>query len=219
MTGIDLLLMIDNSPSMADKQATLAAAVPQLLTQLVAPNCVDANGNSANPAVRAQLGAANPCAIAGTGFSPEFNPVNNIHIGIVTSSLGDHGANTLCTPGNPSGYQDASGASIPQPADVNDQGHLVGTLARWAPTAADNGTTYATIDPNYGFLAWGNSSLPTDVSQTDLGAAETIFADMVTATHEVGCGFESQLEGWFRFLIDPVPPVYPIVKPITQPRA
>ena len=30
---------------MADKQATLAAAVPQLFGQLVAPNCVDAQGN------------------------------------------------------------------------------------------------------------------------------------------------------------------------------
>ena len=44
--GIDLLLMIDNSSSMGDKQATLAAAVPQLLGQLVQPNCVDANGQS-----------------------------------------------------------------------------------------------------------------------------------------------------------------------------
>ncbi len=209
ITGIDLLLMIDNSSSMADKQATLAAAVPQLLQQLVQPNCVDADGNSLNPPVAALLGGAQPCP---TGSSPEFNPVNNIHIGIVTSSLGDHGANTICTPGNPSGYVDASGASIPQPPDVNDQGRLVGTLSRWAPTAADNGSTYATIDPTYGFLAWGDASLPTGVGQTDLGAAKQIFADMVTATHEVGCGFESQLEGWFRFLIDPVPPVYPIVK-------
>ena len=35
---------------------------------------------------------------------------------------------------------------------------------------------------------------------------------MVIATHENGCGYESQLEGWFRFLIDPVPPIYPIQK-------
>src|ERR1039458_7373226 len=44
ITGIDLLLMIDNSSSMADKQKVLAAAVPQLLKQLVAPQCVDAAG-------------------------------------------------------------------------------------------------------------------------------------------------------------------------------
>src|SRR3970040_1536768 len=60
ITGIDLLLMIDNSASMADKQATLADAVPQLLGQLVQPNCVDAAGNSLNPPVAAALGAATP---------------------------------------------------------------------------------------------------------------------------------------------------------------
>ena len=115
ITGIDLLLMIDNSSSMADKQTTLAAAVPQLLGQLVAPNCVDAQGNYTG--ATAQLDVTPPC----TSGTPEFNPVNNIHIGIVTSSLGDHGANTLCTPGNPAGYSDANG-QILQPPDVNDQG-------------------------------------------------------------------------------------------------
>lgn len=61
ITGIDLLLMIDNSSSMADKQTVLAAAVPQLLGQLVQPNCVDSSGNSLNPPQAATLGATNPC--------------------------------------------------------------------------------------------------------------------------------------------------------------
>ena len=206
--GIDLLLMIDNSSSMADKQATLADAVPQLLGQLAAPNCVDANGNSLNPPVAATLGAASPCP---AGSTPEFNPVNNIHIGIVTSSLGDHGAGTICTPGNPTSYTDPTTGSILQPPDVNDQGHLVGTLARATAAQADPSSMYADLNA-LGFLEWGNSALPTNVTQTDLGSAERIFADMVIATHEIGCGYESQLEGWFRFLIDPVPPIYPIQK-------
>ena len=41
---IDLLLAIDNSISMADKQAILAAAVPDLVNRLVTPNCVDDDG-------------------------------------------------------------------------------------------------------------------------------------------------------------------------------
>ena len=218
ITGIDLLLMIDNSSSMADKQTTLAAAVPRLLGQLVQPNCVDASGNSLNPPVPATLGVGCP-----TGSAPEFNPVNNIHVGIVTSSLGDHGANSLCSPGAPTNYTDDKGQPVLQPPDVNDMGHLVGTLARaqTAPTnvLADPQSQYATIptDPSpgnpYGFLAWGNSDLPTDVGQQDLTDASKIFMDMVIATNEYGCGFESQLEGWFRFLIDPVPPVYPLASP------
>jgi hypothetical protein len=206
VTGIDILLMVDNSLSMADKQATLAAAIPQLLQQLVQPNCVDTQGNYAGTV--ASMGAAQPCA---TG-TPEFNPVNDIHIGIVTSSLGDHGANTICTPGATTYYTDANGNSISQPADVNDQGHLMGTLDRGAAAiASDVQTTYASVGPK-GFLAWGDTTLPTNVSDGDLTAANKIFQDMVSATREKGCGYEAQLEGWFRFLIDPVPPKMPIVK-------
>ena len=209
VTGIDLLLMIDNSASMADKQATLADAVPRLLGQLVQPNCVDASGNSLNPPVAATLGAASPCP---AGSTPEFKPVNNIHIGIVTSSLGDHGANTVCTPGNSTQYTDPNtGAVIAFPPDVNDQGHLVGTLDRAADARGATQSSYATLN-GQGFLAWGNPDLPTGVSQTDLGNATTIFRDLVVDVHENGCGYEAQLEGWFRFLIDPVPPTMPIVK-------
>ena len=209
ITSIDLLLMIDNSASMADKQGTLADAVPQLLGQLVQPNCVDPYGNSLNPPVAATLGAASPCP---TGSSPEFAPVNNIHIGIVTSSLGDHGANTLCTEGNSTQYTDPqTGTLILYPPDVNDQSHLLGTLDRAADARGATQSTYATLN-GQGFLAWGSSDLPTDVSQTDLVNATTIFRDMVVDVHENGCGYESSLESWFRFLVDPVPPTMPIVK-------
>ena len=218
ITGIDLLLMIDNSSSMADKQEVLSAAVPQLLSQLVEPNCVDDSGNPYTPNVTSQIGVNPPC----TQGTPEFNPVNNIHIAIVTSSLGDHGQGEItgetgtCTPGAATPYEDPNNTSqtLVQPADVNDEGRLVGTLARFTaayPNPA--GSTYADLDPQ-GFLAWGNSKLPTGVGLPDLTAATTIFQDMVTATNESGCGFEAQLEGWFRFLIDPVPPVLPLPAPV-----
>jgi hypothetical protein len=201
INAIDLLLMIDNSSSMADKQKTLADAVPQLLTQLVQPSCVDTN--NVVTGTRVTLGGGCP-----VGSSPEFNPVNNIHIGIVTSSLGDHGQGNLCTPGTNTTFTDANGASILKPADVNDASHLVGTLARYTSTTAPqpNVTTDAE-----GFLAWGNSTKPA-MKSDDLTSASGIFKDMVTSTKEMGCGLEAQLEGWFRFLIDPVPPIYPITK-------
>jgi hypothetical protein len=41
---IDLLLVVDNSPSMGDKAALLAAAVPDLLNRLVNHDCVDPQG-------------------------------------------------------------------------------------------------------------------------------------------------------------------------------
>ncbi|MDF2696446.1 MAG: hypothetical protein K0S65_4829, partial [Labilithrix sp.] len=40
---IDLLVMVDNSASMLDKQKILADAVPDLVKGLVLPKCVDKN--------------------------------------------------------------------------------------------------------------------------------------------------------------------------------
>src|SRR5579863_4044909 len=72
---IDLLFMIDNSASMGDKQALLAQAVPDMINRLVAPNCVDANGNPVMPPATADVNGN--CA---TGKA-EFPPVHDMHIG------------------------------------------------------------------------------------------------------------------------------------------
>ena len=85
---IDLLLMIDNSASMADKQSILADAVTNLVNGLLNPRCLDANGNGTAP--------ASPLDTCPTGTKREFNAVFDVHIGIVTSSLGDQGgSNTI----------------------------------------------------------------------------------------------------------------------------
>ncbi len=208
--AVDLLFMVDNSSSMADKQTILAAAVPGLLSRLVQPNCVDSSGKVLGTS---QLGAATPCP-QGTA---EFKPVNNIHIGIVTSSLGDHGGYSICTPGTATSYVDDSGQPVVQPSDENDKGHLIGTLGRAASIQADTAITQTVnlkLDP-LGFLAWGDPALQADQSLTsgELGSAQKAFTDMVAAVAERGCGFEAQLESWFRFLIDPVPPVLPLDAP------
>src|SRR5690606_1834827 len=44
---IDLLLVIDNSRSMGEKQDILRLAIPDLVRQLTNPLCVDAAGNPA----------------------------------------------------------------------------------------------------------------------------------------------------------------------------
>src|SRR5687767_15961583 len=70
---IDLLFMIDNSISMADKQAMLASAVPDLVKRLITPICVDADDQP----VGGNADADGKCI---TG-SPEFNPIKDIHVG------------------------------------------------------------------------------------------------------------------------------------------
>src|SRR5215471_15985218 len=78
VSKIDLLFMIDNSSSMADKQQILSAAVPDLVSRLVDPVCIDAMTGQ-------QVGNRRPDGSCAVG-EPDFDPVKDIHIGIITSS-------------------------------------------------------------------------------------------------------------------------------------
>src|SRR5690606_5778025 len=103
---IDLLFVIDNSVSMADKQEILALAVPQMVKRLVNPLCVDGQGNKTENTGQCPSGSA-----------PEFNPVNDIHIGVVSSSLGGHGSRSCPR------------IDTMDPEWKNDdQGHLIGSV-------------------------------------------------------------------------------------------
>ncbi len=166
---VDLLLMIDNSISMADKQAVLADAVGALLNRLVTPICV-VNGKP----VGTTTDANGACA---TG-APEFPPLRDIHIGVVSSSLGGHGGQ-VCA--------DVSG---------DDRGQLV-PIVRPDP----NVTTWN----QSGFLYWDPRGRGTPPGQSNVQAFQNDFRNMVLAVGQIGCGFESSLEGWYRFLIDPQP--------------
>src|SRR5262245_29287941 len=71
---IDIVLGIDNSRSMADKQQILSLALADLVQSLVNPPCVDQNGTiTAQPAT--PLDACPPES------SREHVPINDIHIG------------------------------------------------------------------------------------------------------------------------------------------
>jgi hypothetical protein len=176
---IDVLFMIDNSVSMADKQKVLAAAVPQLLRRLTAPDCVDPK-NSSNRELKSDPKAA--CTTP--GYIEEFSPVNDIHIGVVTSSLGDFGG-TSCD------YAVDDKETNKGPAK-DDKGWLLGALPRTGGTLGNP------------YLSW------TETDAQDFGAQivtkENAFRDFVTAAGETGCGFEMSLESWYRFLVDPEPP-------------
>lgn len=178
---IDLLLTIDNSRSMADKQEILKLAVPDLVRALVNPKCVDAEGK---PSSLQPDSATQACPVDGT--QREFEPIVNIHIGIITSSLGSHGADTC----------DAS-----QEASLNDLGHLID---RKATDSAEKVPTWN----SKGFLVWDpDTNDPTHAPQgeTDDSVLVARLAEMVGGAGEVGCGFEAQLESWYRFLVEPDP--------------
>jgi hypothetical protein len=179
---IDLLFMIDNSISMADKQAVLADAVPVLLNRLVQPVCVNTMGE--------QTGAGNMNGTCPNGSSPEFSPIKDIHIGVVSSSLGAHGGQTCATTA-----MDQSG---------DDKGQLVQKVRPTMDVQTWNGPT----GPS-GFLAWDpDTQRPrnTPPGETNPTTLTTNFRNMVIGVGQSGCGYEGSLEAWYRFLIDPQPP-------------
>ena len=111
---VDLLFAIDNSASMGDKQDLLALAVPVLVGRLLNPNCVDTDvthdlhagerlherSARARTATSTGNGGAGQCFVPGdngggdnqctsiANTKAEFPPVHDMHIGIVSSSLG-----------------------------------------------------------------------------------------------------------------------------------
>jgi hypothetical protein len=169
--AVDLLFMIDNSISMSDKQAVLQRTLPDLVQRLVEPACVDATGATFAPPPSGQS-----CP---EGQQREFEPLEDVHIGIISSSLGDVGANAACPP---SGFPQF----VP---DRTDMAHLVGSLER----GQNPGAT-----PE-GFLEWR-------AGVTDGPTFQANVQQMVLDVGEKGCGFEAQLESWYRFLADPFPP-------------
>ena len=173
---IDLVLAIDNSISMADKQAILADAVPDLVDRLVQPICVDKDrGEAARNTLR--VDADGNCSAS---YKPEFPPIKDINIGIISSSLGALTANQC------------DGASGSDPTD-NDKAHLLSrTTGGTAPTYQDKG-----------FLAWDPGGQRGGT--TDAATLASTFTDMVIGVGQVGCGYEMQLESVYRFLADPDP--------------
>ena len=191
-TKIDLLLMIDNSRSMADKQEILGAAVPDLVARLANPPCVDSNG------APAPTQPTNPLEACPSGSSRVVAPVLDIHIGVISSSLGGHGSDACSVTGD---VQSCSGQ--PNPSN-NDAGHLLSRASACAGIAIP---TYQ----NEGFLAWDPAQKltpPGEASAGDLGGTPGLvpsFRDLVVGLGQVGCGYESQLESWYRFLVEPNP--------------
>jgi hypothetical protein len=221
---VDLLFDIDNSASMGDKQTYLMEAIPDLIGRLVTPNCIDADGNPTG----AVSDLSGNCGTA----TAEFAPVHNLHIGIVSSSLGERLGNACPTtteipktdPNANLAWQPLAGGGWLD--RHNDDGaHLLNRASD--PTNLGNytetplGIAQDTNPGNGDFLDWfppasvnmnntGKSAagpaytvgpMPID----DVATLEGDFQQLVVGVHQFGCGIESQLETWYRFLIQPDP--------------
>ena len=183
---LDLLFTIDNSRSMTDKQGLLALAIPDLVAGLVNPPCL---GPTGEPAAAQPAGPLDLCPIAGTRRS--HTPIFDIHIGVISSSLGGHGADACPD-------MDKSTCVSSVNLSNNDKAHL---LTRKDPCGGDAVPSYQ----NKSFLAWDPAGLLEPAGEKDRNALSGALRDMVTGVGQLGCGYEAQLESWYRFLVDPEP--------------
>lgn len=176
-TKVDILLVVDNSRNLEVAHQALAETVPYLIDRLVHPACVNGLGN-----IVGEPSAPDTACDVGVR---DFAPVTDLHLGMISTSLGGHGAD-LCSPKSPT--------FVPS---QDDAAHL---LTRTAGGAG--------VVPTYqgqGFLAWdpGSTSSPPGDSSEQVLTAKLV--DLVTGAGQQGCGFESQLESVYRFLVDPNP--------------
>ncbi|MDI1481505.1 hypothetical protein [Polyangium sp. y55x31] len=173
---LDLLLVVDNSRNLDAAQGLLVETLPYLLDRLTRPACVNGFGT----VVSETASLEEPCPIG----VRDFAPVRDIHIGVISTSIGGHGAD-VCSPASPSFDPTA-----------NDRARLL--------TRAASGGAVPTWE-NKGFLAWDPGEELSPPGDADLGALGAKLAEVVGGAGTKGCGYEAQLESIYRFLVDPEP--------------
>jgi hypothetical protein len=177
---LDLLLVVDNSRNMGDKQAVFEKSIATLVSRLTNPRCVNSEGAPAATQPAAQDEA---CP---SGSSREMAPVRDMHVGVVSSSLGGYGSD-VCA-GGPTGAP-----------EEDDRGELI--------TRGE-----ATTHQNRGYLVWDPDQTSSPPGERSAEALATNLSKLVTGAGEIGCGFEAPLEAFYRFLIDPDPPAAVVVE-------
>jgi hypothetical protein len=128
--------------------------------------------------------------------------VHDLHIGIVTSSLGGRGGDQCsATVTNP--VNSALNAHNDDRGELINRGGVAGD-----PTVENHVSDIAPSN----YLGWfpnvpanAGHTPPTGTPIVDPTTLISDFTAMVEGVHEHGCGFEAQNEAWYRFLVQPDP--------------
>jgi hypothetical protein len=164
---VDLLVVIDNSIGMAGKQDRFTEELTQLVAWLADPPCLTDDGR-----VVEAVGSLCP-----PGSGRRFAPVRDLHLGFISSSLGDLGSEACSTVTN-----------------ADDQGRL---LTR---SLGVDGTYQG-----WGFLAFDPDQQMNPPGDADLAEFASKARDLLVGADSRGCGYEMPLEAMTRFLVDPAP--------------
>ncbi len=172
---LDVLFVIDNTAPATFAHQALTKTLPYLIDRLLEPRCVNGLGQLVDAPI---MGAT--CAVG----KRDFAPLRDIHIGVISTSLGGRGADT-CSPASPSFRPE------------QDDG------ARLLSRAAGSGQV-----PTYdglGFLVWDPDQNADPPGDSDRDGFEAKLVEIVNGVGGRGCGFEAPLEAFYRFLIEPSP--------------
>jgi hypothetical protein len=173
---VDLLFVVDNTRNMELAHQLLSQTFPYLMSRFSRPACVNGLGN----VVSSTPGPADVCPIG----EREFAAVTDVRVGVLSTSLGGHGGD-VCSPASPS--------FVPT---MNDAAHLLTRSADGTPVPTYQNQGFLAWDPGAGLSPPGDSDLPSFLAKFDL---------LMRGVGTAGCGFESQLESIYRFLVDPNP--------------
>lgn len=177
-TALDVVFVVDNGFTGGAAQRLLSQAIPYMVDRLVSPRCVNGRGQivDAPPDLDA------PCEVGLRDFAPQ----TDVRFGVISSSIGGHGADS-CSP------------MAPDYDVTQDDG------ARLLTRAADD-----TVVPTYeglGFLAWDPEGRATPPGESNPTALGNDLRAIVEGVGTEGCLFNAPLEAAYRFLVDPEPPV------------
>ncbi len=199
---VDILFAIDNSSSMGDKQKILAEAVPRLLTGLLKPLCRDKVNGATIPGgdggalqTATEDGSSDDNYGCPMGTEPEFKPITDMHIGIVSSSLGGFGSGSCLA--DPERNNDDRGRLLNRTIDGSSVANAQPGFLAWFPNSKDNQDTQRHPRPEVPVTTLG-----------EVGQDGTLIGDfqkLVVGVGQKGCGFEAQLESVYHFLVQPDP--------------
>ncbi|XXY51510.1 hypothetical protein WME91_10245 [Sorangium sp. So ce269] len=175
---VDLLFVVDNSGSMADKQEVLRLALADFVSGITNPTCVDPTGSPVSEQPASGLSACPE------GSLRVRTPVNDMHIGVISSSLGGHGSGAC---------------SMAQSPSNDDKAHLLARSDESVPV--NDLPTYQ----DRGFLVWDATGSHDPAGDSNPVALATKLGNIVQGVGQAGCGFEAPLESLYRFLVDPAP--------------
>jgi hypothetical protein len=202
---IDIVFVIDNSSSMGTKQDILRRAISDFLDRIIFPPCV----NPDNTKIELPRVDAAKCP---PGFVEKYKAISDLHVGVLTSSLGGGGGDQ-CDP-----YAHITMSEAPTLTNFyrhnDDAAHLINRKKpdpSNPPLSGEEDPILNAIPAN--FLAWlpspGGKPMPPvspyGALPSDRLALYNDFGELVRGAQEFGCGLEAQLEAFYRFLIQPDP--------------